>query len=241
MWDYLKECGEAPDLRGMLRSAAGGLPRILPCEHAIACLAVADPAQDKVSVSVEHTGAPQKAVSAYCERYFSQDIARLHMDVSTLTYQMDWRQSKLVDEPFVREFIHGLLRIDFSAGIPMFDADGSGGLNICLTRLGMAKASSRDEAILLALRPHLVNLYSLFKRAEQFPADRIFAAELAGANALLSRREAEIAGLLCRRLHAREIATLLLISRRTVETHVQHIYDKLRVNNRAELLHRLMG
>ena len=32
-----------------------------------------------------------------------------------------------------------------------------------------------------------------------------------------------------------------MISKRTVETHVQHIYDKLHVNNRVELLHRLMG
>jgi DNA-binding CsgD family transcriptional regulator len=32
-----------------------------------------------------------------------------------------------------------------------------------------------------------------------------------------------------------------MISKRTVETHVQHIYDKLRVNSRVDLLHRLMG
>jgi DNA-binding CsgD family transcriptional regulator len=241
MWDYLKECEEAPDLRGMLRRAAGGLPGFFPCEHALACMASVDPAHDKVSVSVEHTGAPQEAVSAYCERYFSEDIARLHMDVRTRSYQMDWRQAKLVDEPFVREFIHDLLRIDLSCGIPLFDAEGFGGLNICLTRLGTAKISSRDEAILLALRPHIVNLYSLFKRLEQLPAGHIFAAELAGTTSLLSRREAEIAGLLCRRLHAREIAAHLLISRRTVETHIQHIYDKLRVNNRVELLRRLIG
>jgi DNA-binding NarL/FixJ family response regulator len=57
----------------------------------------------------------------------------------------------------------------------------------------------------------------------------------------LSRREAEIAGLLCKRLHVFEIATLLMISKRTVETHVQHIYNKLHVNNRIELLHRLIG
>jgi DNA-binding NarL/FixJ family response regulator len=69
----------------------------------------------------------------------------------------------------------------------------------------------------------------------------LFAAELARESELLSKREAEIAGLLCKRLHAHEIAELLLISARTVETHIQHIYEKLHVNNRIELLHRLIG
>jgi DNA-binding CsgD family transcriptional regulator len=136
---------------------------------------------------------------------------------------------------------HGLLHVDLSAGIPILDANGSGGMNLCFTRTRTGCISSGDEAIMLALRPHIVNLYMLFKRLERLPADHLFVAELARESELLSRREVEIAGFLCKRLHAQEIATLLMISKRMVETHVQHIYYKLHVNNRGELLQRLLG
>jgi DNA-binding CsgD family transcriptional regulator len=240
MWDFTGACEDAPDLRQMLRRAAEELPRLIPCEHAFACRAALHPS-GTIVVSVEHNGAPENAVRAYCDRYFHEDIARLYMDRSSLTYQVDWRQAKHADNEFVRDFIHGLLRIDLSAGIPVWDADGIGGINICFTRVGTARISSRDEAIMLALRPHIVNLYSLHERLERIPADHLFAAELARQSKLLSKREAEIAGLLCRRLPLHEIAALLMISTRTVETHIQHIYYKLHVNSRVELLHRLLG
>jgi DNA-binding CsgD family transcriptional regulator len=91
------------------------------------------------------------------------------------------------------------------------------------------------------LRPHLVNFFNLFKRLETLSADHFFAAELAGECELLSKREAEVASLLCRRMRAEEIATMLLISPRTAETHIEHIYTKLNVRSRHELLGKLLG
>jgi DNA-binding CsgD family transcriptional regulator len=240
MWDFIGACGDASDLRQMIRRAATELPRLISCEYAFGCRAELYPGK-RFTVYLEHCGAPESAVRAYCDRYFHEDVARLYMDRASKTYQVDWRQARFADNGFVRDFIHGHLHVGFSAGIPIFDEDGEGGMNLCFTRAGAARMSSRDEAILLALRPHLVSLFSLFKHIENLPADRLFAAELARESELLSKREAEIAGLLCKRLHAHEIAELLLISARTVETHIQHIYEKLHVNNRIELLHRLIG
>ena len=241
MWDYIGEIGEAPSLREMLRRAVEGFPRLVSCEHAIACLAEVDPILTKIAVSVHHNGAPEAAIRAYEDRYFYEDFIRLNLERTARTYQMDWRQSWLRDIPIAQEFIHGLLRIDLSAGIPMLDAEGPGGLNLCFTRIGTGRISSGDERIMLALRPHLLNLYTLFKRLENQPADNVFAAELAAECELLSKREAEIAGFLCKRLSAREIARLTMISKRTVETHVQHVYDKLGVNSRRELHQKLLG
>lgn len=56
---------------------------------------------------------------------------------------------------------------------------------------------------------------------------------------LLSPRETEIAILLCHRLTRREIADKLFISDRTVEKHTEHIFLKVGVNSRQELLIRL--
>ena len=53
--------------------------------------------------------------------------------------------------------------------------------------------------------------------------------------ARLTRREAEIAGLAARGLSDQDIADELVVSRRTIESHLQRAYTKLGVNSRAEL------
>ncbi|MBG0561392.1 ATP-binding protein [Actinoplanes aureus] len=55
------------------------------------------------------------------------------------------------------------------------------------------------------------------------------------ASASLTRREREIAELLADGLSNREIAAKLVISRRTAETHVEHILGKLGLTNRAQV------
>jgi DNA-binding NarL/FixJ family response regulator len=51
----------------------------------------------------------------------------------------------------------------------------------------------------------------------------------------LTRREREIAGLLTEGLSNKEIAARLVISQRTVETHVDHVLGKLGITSRAQV------
>lgn len=53
---------------------------------------------------------------------------------------------------------------------------------------------------------------------------------------VLTRREQEILGLLCRGLRNKEIARDLSISESTVKVHLRHIYDKLHLKGRLALL-----
>ncbi len=101
-------------------------------------------------------------------------------------------------------------------------------------------SADRDLQILDFIRPHFSNYFALFSREVLFPMNTYTAAELADDCRLLSRREAEVASLLCRRLRPDEIATVLLISPRTVERHIENIYSKLNVRNRKELLKLLL-
>jgi DNA-binding CsgD family transcriptional regulator len=57
----------------------------------------------------------------------------------------------------------------------------------------------------------------------------------------LSNRETEVCGLLCRGFTARKIGGLLAISPRTVERHCLHIYTKMNVANRKELLNLILS
>lgn len=55
----------------------------------------------------------------------------------------------------------------------------------------------------------------------------------------LTQRENEIATLIAEGLSNREVAERLVISRRTVDAHVEHIYAKLGISNRVQLARRL--
>lgn len=55
----------------------------------------------------------------------------------------------------------------------------------------------------------------------------------------LSRREAEVCSLVAHRLDTSEIAECLSISRRTVEKHLEKIFQKLSVQSRGQLRRRL--
>lgn len=56
----------------------------------------------------------------------------------------------------------------------------------------------------------------------------------------LSRREAEISLLICKGLTDKEIAEILGASFSTVRTHIKHIFSKLDVTTRSELIFALL-
>ncbi|GAA0946537.1 ATP-binding protein [Nonomuraea longicatena] len=78
------------------------------------------------------------------------------------------------------------------------------------------------------------------------PLERVVSAAVAGADRLhgslggpsvelLTRREREVAGLVCDGLSNREIAERLHIAKRTADTHVEHILAKLGLSSRAKV------
>jgi DNA-binding CsgD family transcriptional regulator len=57
----------------------------------------------------------------------------------------------------------------------------------------------------------------------------------------LSRRELDVAGLVCEGLKNSEISEKLFISEYTVENHLRSIYEKLEVKNRTAMAHKVMS
>lgn len=96
-----------------------------------------------------------------------------------------------------------------------------------------------EQMVCRIIQPHLANLFNIISKINNQENNAYYLAELAGDCKLLSKREAEVAILLCQRLTAPEIATKLMISPRTVEFHMANIYQKLKARNRKELLLKL--
>jgi DNA-binding CsgD family transcriptional regulator len=83
--------------------------------------------------------------------------------------------------------------------------------------------TDRDRDMLQLLRPFLVALHERFDST---------APESAGADGL-TNRETEILGWVARGKTNQEIAALLIVSPHTVRKHLEHVYEKLRVNSRT--------
>jgi DNA-binding CsgD family transcriptional regulator len=67
------------------------------------------------------------------------------------------------------------------------------------------------------------------------------AGEPLGARHGLTRRETEVAELVCEGRTSPQIARQLGISRRTVENHLRAVYDKIGINSRAQLITRMLA
>jgi DNA-binding CsgD family transcriptional regulator len=89
--------------------------------------------------------------------------------------------------------------------------------------------------------PHLKNLHNLQNTISVLKSNLIHPIELENNNRLLSKREAEVAELLCQRLTMSEIALKLALSPRTVQTYIENIKEKLGVRTKRELILKLIG
>jgi DNA-binding CsgD family transcriptional regulator len=98
--------------------------------------------------------------------------------------------------------------------------------------------SERDRSVLDVIRPHLVQAYrnsseraALEERAET--AERALWSSPARSLSRLSGREHEVLALVADGKTNQEIARLLALSSRTVQKHLEHVYEKLGVHTRT--------
>jgi DNA-binding CsgD family transcriptional regulator len=124
--------------------------------------------------------------------------------------------------------------IRYSFGLPLYDMQNSLRSSIILDRVGRAKYGCAEMNIMAAILPHLNNLHKHFFFDR--PDSRVNAG---GVIPGLTARENEIALLLCRGIAPALVGEQLFISLTTVYKHIAHIYEKLSVSTRQELLAKL--
>jgi non-specific serine/threonine protein kinase len=97
-----------------------------------------------------------------------------------------------------------------------------------------------DELLSRGLAMHLADALAMAKG--ETPPARILGGD-SGASAVrqLTRREKEIAALVAAGLGNREIAARLFLSKRTVDSHMEHIFTKLGLSSRTQLASWVLG
>lgn len=102
--------------------------------------------------------------------------------------------------------------------------------------------SEQERLILEVIQPHLVNFHQINTLLATYDVQRFpDATTLASDYKCLTKREAEIAALICCKFQTSMIATRLLISSLTVYRHVANIFTKFNVFNREELVEKILG
>lgn len=169
--------------------------------------------------------------------HYSWQIPNRYRPHDTVLGPVAWRDYR--DTEFVTDF-HYPMGIHHSVGFQFLTAFDGRRYSVWVHR-GRSADGFEDaeiEAIRRMVRTasRIVSLRKEIDASRRMPIEEI---ELGPDADVLSRREAEVARLICRRLTMREIGGTLRISPRTVERHALHIYAKLGVANRKELLRRL--
>ena len=150
---------------------------------------------------------------------------------------IDWHERAHIHNDFMRNYIKPR-RLSQTLSFTLFDLKGAPATIFCLDKLVDGKFSRQEVEIVKFLTPHLGNFYkNLFVR----PAGQVRIWDgVAGMDDLTSR-EREVLDLLCQGIKPVYIARELRISLGTTNKHIAHIYRKLGVDSKQELLVKLLG
>ena len=154
-----------------------------------------------------------------------------HVDV------IDWHDIDWIHDDFMDNYIKPR-NLSQSLSFVLFDLNGSPATAFCLDKLGDGTFSDLDVKTVTLITAHLSNLYkNLFVR----PTEQVRMWDGIAGIGDLTHREREVLDLLCQGIKPVYIARELRISLGTANKHIAHIYRKLGVNSKQELLVKLLG
>lgn len=181
--------------------------------------------------------------SAYRDYYYKEDlhIAQLkHLrEVEGEPYVRVTEWAKEPQGEFSANYIRPM-QLKYSLGFPLFDQNGLPRLVFALDRLkerGTNFSPTEVESVKAAVR----QLNNLYKNFFYRPTKSQAVGQIDWDSFGLTSREVEIAKLLCQGISPSNISKSLFVSKSTTYKHIAHIYDKMQVTSRQQLLVKLLG
>ncbi len=228
--EFLIEVGGAPTREEFFKLVFDRIQLLIPYDVGVGFF-------DVSTTRILHgAGLPESANKIYNDYYAARQPWQKKPQESrkfAVTCRVDWHEYR--DSEYVTDFVrpNGFM---FSLAQPLAHESS---LSLHRSRW-VSHFSDQERDILGIINPHLVNLlhfHDRIARTETLPSSDQIREEFPR----LSRRESEVAELLCLGLSANEIATRLFISARTVETHILRIYEKLKVQKRGSAVSTLLS
>lgn len=135
------------------------------------------------------------------------------------------------------EFISNYIQpqgLTYCLGFSLIVSDNVTKCIFSLDRTRNKRYSEKEISIIKIIQTHLENFYgNLFASTNR--SNKFFKTEMS-----LTKREIEIAELLCKGMTPLKISNELYISKSTVYKHIANMHDKLKVSNRQELILKLL-
>jgi DNA-binding CsgD family transcriptional regulator len=218
-------CGGSADFA---RRVVEWLPRLVGSE--LTTLSVCDLGSGHRSVVSDAPGAISPVeLEAFDRHFFDHPLVREHgRNPAAVTKRLadlvpadEFRRTPLYDE------YYRAIGIEHVAAVPIH-VDQRFLVSFVLNR-GAVAFSDRERELLDLVRPHLANLYRLgvaIDRADATPAG-------GWDTAPLTPREREVLDWVAAGKTNRDVAAILGVSPRTVEKHLERIYEKLGVETRT--------
>jgi len=218
--EYLLHASSYPTRREFMHTASVELQRLIPYDETAGVFDSSD------GRNLEGIGKSDAVTAAYNDYYRT-----IRPPVST--WIVDWRS--FGDLEYTTDFLlpNGMYKC------LRYIAPGHR-IYICINRSRRSPGFSESDAATLAeIDLYLNALYARFDAARSASDAALLPEGIADRFRSLSQREAEVCSLVLRRLTTFEIGACLFISGRTVEKHVESIFDKLGVKSRGQLRSRL--
>jgi DNA-binding CsgD family transcriptional regulator len=224
------------DLESFASACVGAIDGFVASE--VATLSVCDLAtghREVVGLPGVRLGA--REIACFDRHFFAHPLVRYHgFDGGRSTHRIsdslsrrDFRRTAIYADYYQR------VGLEHAIAVPLY-VDSRTLVSVVLNRRGL-DFSERDRERLELLRPHLAFLYRQASAAPSYspgaPPERLAAPAAEPVPANLTPREGEVMQWLSGGKTDAEIAALLSISPRTVNKHLEHIYEKLGVETRT--------
>jgi DNA-binding CsgD family transcriptional regulator len=225
--NYVAEAGSERQTRAFCETAMAGLRRLIGADgHTIH---YCGPGRVVLPESVVSADYPRQALRDYAAYYCYRDPGRLGYPEGIRVAAARWKDYGPIE--IVTDFLEPN-RIRASGGVFLYDCRGELYAFLNIHRGSSRGWSERDVELMSVVQPHLTSLLANLTLLDPLSLHLYSTAELAEGCRPLSRREAEIVRLWCRGLSARQLASVLMLSPRTVEHHLASAYGKLGVHTR---------
>jgi len=235
LYCYIYSCGSLHDIEAFSVEVLNGLGELVEFDRGVVFFVDANQKiQDHFLLNIKDSWAnmyldyySKARISEYSiqNRAFRERPNEIFVDV------INWDEQPLSD--FVRDYIKAQ-NLRYSLGFVLFDLNGFPRISFALDRMTNEAFSEDDLNIIRLIQPSLNNLHKNFYASATIgsaPSNNKFWEE-----AMLTEREIEVTNLLCQGLSPSVIGEALHISTSTVNKHIAHIYDKMKVSTIQELL-----